>query len=321
MRQLLQATQVPDCRSAPARGRGGRRYSPILSTLHGQVIAAFRRRFIVETPAGELICHVRGRHLQVVCGDRVEVRRDGDSGVIVGVRPRASLLFRSDAFKTKAIAANVTQLAVVVAPRPSFSLELVQRCILAAEDQGIRGLLILNKSDLPEAASARERLGLLTRIGYPLITLSALADAEPLRPALRGHTTLLIGQSGMGKSTIVNALFPGADVATAEYSEALDSGRHTTTHTRMHRIDSDSAVIDSPGLQEFALQHLDADALARAFIEFRPFLGACHFRDCRHESEPGCRIREAVKAGEIDSPRLELFRSLRRAHEHATRRP
>jgi ribosome biogenesis GTPase len=263
---------------------------------------------------------VKGRHLRVVCGDQVEYKRDGDAGVIERVLPRASLLYRSDAFKTKAIAANVTQLAVVVAARPSFSMELVQRCILAAEDQGLASLLILNKTDLPETPAARERLNLLTRIGYPLISLSALSDVTPLRPALQGHTTLLIGQSGMGKSTLINTLFPEADVVTAEYSEALDSGRHTTTHTRLHRLDADSAVIDSPGLQEFALQHLDADALAHAFIEFRPFLGHCRFRDCKHESEPGCRLQEAAAAGEIETSRLQLFQTLRRLQHNAAQR-
>lgn len=256
----------------------------------------------------------------MVCGDRVTVRRDGNAGVIEAVLPRTSLLYRSDAFKTKAIAANVTQLAVVVAARPSFSLELVQRCILAAEEQGISSLLVLNKADLPETPAAHARLALLTRIGYPLVALSALADVSPLRPALHGHSTLLIGQSGMGKSTLVNALFPDAGMATAEYSEALDSGRHTTTHTRLHRLDAESAVIDSPGLQEFALQHLDAGALAHAFVEFRPYLGQCRFRDCRHESEPGCRIREAVQAGEIDSSRLQLFQALRRLQQAAAQR-
>jgi ribosome biogenesis GTPase len=288
--------------------------------LTGQVVAAFSRRFIVATASGELPCQVKGRQLRVVCGDQVEVWRDGDAGVIKAVLPRASLLYRSDAFKSKAIAANVTQLAVVVAARPSFSMELVQRCILTAEDQGIASLLILNKSDLPETPAALERLGLLTRIGYPLVMLSALTDVAPLRPALHGHTTLLIGQSGMGKSTLINALFPGASVLTAEYSEALDSGRHTTTHTRLHRLDADSAVIDSPGLQEFALQHMDANALAHAFVEFRPFLGQCRFRDCKHETEPGCRLQEAVAAGDIDPARLKLFQTLRRLQQNAAQR-
>jgi ribosome biogenesis GTPase len=291
-----------------------------MAVLTGRVIAAFSRRFIVETEHGDLPCQVKGRHLRVVCGDRVEVRHDGDAGVIEAVLPRTSLLYRSDAFKTKAIAANVTQLAVVVAARPSFSMELVQRCVLAAEDQDIASLLILNKTDLPESAEARERLKLLTGIGYPLVTLSALNDVAPLRPALHGHTTLLIGQSGMGKSTLINGLFPGADVVTAEYSEALDSGRHTTTHTRMHRLDADSAVIDSPGLQEFALQHLDANALAHAFIEFRPYLGQCRFRDCQHEHEPGCRLIEAAAAGEISPARLQLFQTLRRLQQNAAQR-
>jgi len=286
----------------------------------GRVIAAFSRRFIVETTEGNLPCQVKGRRLQVVCGDQVEFRHEGDAGVIETVLPRASLLYRSDAFKTKAIAANVTQLAVVVAARPSFSMELVQRCVLAAEDQDIASLLILNKADLPETPAARERLTLLTRIGYPLVMLSALTDVTPLRPLLHGHTTLLIGQSGMGKSTLINALFPDADVLTADYSEALDSGRHTTTHTRLHRLDADSAVIDSPGLQEFALQHLDANALAHAFVEFRPFLGQCRFRDCKHETEPGCRLQDAATAGEIDPARLKLFQSLRRLQHHAAQR-
>lgn len=286
----------------------------------GRVVAAFSRRFIVETADGELACQVKGRHLQVVCGDRVSYRLDGDAGVIESVLPRSSLLYRSDAYKSKAIAANVTQLAVVVAARPSFSLELAQRCILAAEDQEVASLLVLNKADLPDMAQAREQLDLLARVGYPIITLSALTDVAPLRPHLEGQITLLIGQSGMGKSTLINALFPQANALTADYSEALDSGRHTTTHTRLHRLNAESGVIDSPGLQEFALQHLDADALARAFVEFRPFLGQCRFRNCQHESEPGCRLHEAVSAGAIDPRRLALFQTLRHAQHKAAQR-
>ncbi len=291
-----------------------------LNPLSGEVVAAFSRRFIVATPAGELACQVRGRRLQVVCGDRVEVRRAGDGGVIERVLPRTTLLYRSDAFRSKAIAANASQIAVVVAARPSFSPELVQRCLLAAEDQEMASIIVLNKADLPETATAHARLEPMARIGYRTVQLSAQSDATPLRPYLQGHITLLIGQSGMGKSTLVNALCPGAGVATGEYSEALDSGRHTTTHTRLYRLGPDTALIDSPGLQEFALQHLDDAALARAFIEFRPFLGHCRFRDCRHIKEPGCRLDEAVAAGDIDPARLKLYQILRRRHLDATQR-
>ncbi len=256
----------------------------------------------------------------MVCGDQVEVRRAGDGGVIERVLPRTTLLYRSDAFRSKAIAANASQVAVVVAARPSFSPELVQRCLLAAEDQGMASLIVLNKADLPETATARAPLEPLAHIGYRVVTLSAESDATPLLPHLQGHTTLLIGQSGMGKSTLVNALCPDAAVATGEYSEALDSGRHTTTHTRLHRLDPDTALIDSPGLQEFALQHLDDAALARAFIEFRPFLGQCRFRDCRHAGEPGCRLDEAVAAGTVDPARLKLYQTLLRRRQGAARR-
>ena len=281
----------------------------------GRVIAAFSRRFIVETADGPLPCQVKGRHLRVVCGDRVVFHTDGKSGVIEDILPRTNLFHRSDAFRSKPIAANVTQIAVVMAARPSFSLELTQRCILAAEAAGVTSLLVLNKTDLPETAVARERLKLLTRLGYPLVELCAHSDVAPLLPVLKRHTTLMIGQSGMGKSTIINALVPDAAANTAEYSEALDTGRHTTTHTRLYPISDDTALIDSPGLQEFALQHVDADLLAHAFVEFRPYLGQCRFRDCNHMNEPGCRIIEAVAAGEIDPKRLELFQMLSRARQ------
>jgi ribosome biogenesis GTPase len=188
----------------------------------------------------------------VVCGDIVNLRLVGHEGVIDSIAPRTSLLYRADAWRIKPIAANVTQVGVVVAARPSFSLELAERCLLAAEAEAIAAFVVLNKIDLPEHAAARERLERIVRLGYPLVEVSAKADASPLSAQLAGHTRLLIGQSRMGKSTLVNALVPDAATATAEYSEALDSGRHTTTYTRLYRIDANSALIDSPGLQEFA---------------------------------------------------------------------
>jgi ribosome biogenesis GTPase len=287
-----------------------------LNTLHGQVIAAFSRRFIVDVPEhGAIPCLVQGRHLRIVCGDQVELKQDGSQGIIQAVHARSSLLHRSDLFRSKPIAANVTQIAVVVAPRPSFSSELIQRCILAAEAEGIASIVLLNKIDLAESAAARVRLQKLEQLGYAVVALSAETDPSPLLPFLHGHTTLLIGQSGMGKSTLINALLPDTHALTAEFSEALDSGKHTTTHTRLYRIGEKAALIDSPGLQEFALQHIAPDALAEAFVEFKPYFGQCRFRDCRHQGEPGCRIQQAVTDGEINPTRLKLFHLLQKEHK------
>lgn len=286
--------------------------------VQGQVIAAYSRRFIVEVPQhGPIPCQVQGRQLRIVCGDVVNLVLDRSQGVIDSMEPRYSLLYRSDQFRSKPIAANVTQIAVVVAPRPSFSMELVQRCIVAAEAEGIASLLIVNKIDLPESGEALTRLRSLEQLGYPIVALRAETDASPILPFLEKHTTLLIGQSGMGKSTLVNALVPGADIATAAFSEALDSGKHTTTHTHLYRVGENAALIDSPGLQEFALQHVLPEQLAQAFVEFRSYLGQCRFRDCRHQSEPGCSILEAAQDGLIAPERMKLFRLLQREYKSA----
>lgn len=290
----------------------------VSARAQGQVIAAYSRRFIVEVPHhGPVACQVQGRHLRVVCGDVVNLILNGAEGVIDSIEPRYSLLYRSDQFRSKPIAANVTQIAVVVAPRPSFSPELVQRCIIAAEAESIASLLVLNKTDLPESAEALARLHFLQQLGYPVVAMSAETDASAILPFLEKHTTLLIGQSGMGKSTLVNALVPDANIATATFSEALDSGKHTTTHTHLYRVGNQAALIDSPGLQEFALQHVAPDKLAQAFVEFRPYLGQCRFRDCRHQSEPGCSILQAVQDKAIDPVRLKLFHLLQKEYKTA----
>ena len=174
----------------------------------------------------------------MACGDRVTVARTaGGQGVIEAVAPRATLLYRSDRARQKLVAANVTQIVIVVAPVPAFDEDLVNRCLAAAEHGGMAALIALNKVDLPQAPAALRSLELYRGLGYRLVALSAKRDMGPLVSHLKGQTSVLVGQSGMGKSTIINGLLPAAAVRVAEISAALDSGRHTTTHTRLYHLD------------------------------------------------------------------------------------
>ena len=281
--------------------------------LSGQVIAAYGRHYLVETgDGGRYACFPRGKKSAVACGDRVQFAQTADTqGVIESVEARATLFSRSAAHRQKLIAANVSQLAIVVAAEPSFSEELINRCLVAAEDQDLRSMILLNKCDLePAARAARVRLDPYFQAGYEVRELSALAGAESLRPLLAGQATVLVGQSGMGKSTIINALIPEAQVATREISVFLASGRHTTTQARLHRLDANSTLIDCPGLQEFGLHHLSPQDIESGFVEFRSFLGQCRFQDCRHLREPGCALSRAAAEGAIHPRRLEMFRRI-----------
>jgi ribosome biogenesis GTPase len=238
--------------------------------------------------------------------------------VVEAIDPRSALLYRSDQFRQKLIAANVTQIVIVLAVVPSFYEELLNRCIAAAENQRLSLVIALNKFDLAgESTAAMDRLSLYSGLGYRVIPLSAKHDISPLRPVLSGQVSVLIGQSGMGKSTIINALIPGAGATTAEISAALDSGRHTTTHARLYHLDENCALIDSPGMQEFGLHHLTQQDIADAFLEFRPLLGHCRFHNCRHLVEPGCAIAQSEADGKIDMRRLDAYRKLVREIDSA----
>lgn len=292
-------------------------------STEGTIVAAFGRHYEVDIGDGtSLSCFPRGKRSAYACGDRVGIERNGiDQGVIVRLLERRSLLLRRDEWREKLIAANATQVAIVVATEPSFSDELISRCIAAAEDQGIKAAIVLNKVDIEAPLpSARQLLDPFRRLGYPVVELSALVDASVLTAHLSGQTTVLVGQSGMGKSTLVNALIPSAGATTREHSIVLDSGKHTTTHSRMYELDRVSRLIDSPGLQVFGLAHMTFGGLERAFVELRPVLGRCRFRDCRHVSEPDCAVVAAVDRGEIDPRRLEHFRALQRQLDAAASR-
>jgi len=278
----------------------------------GLVVAAYGKRYGVEVEDGSQIsCVTRGKKNDLACGDRVEVKMtDTHEGVVEKLHSRSSLLFRSNAYKTKTLASNVTQVIIVLATTPSFYEALLNRCLIAAEAAKIKALIVLNKCDLADNTEAMKLLSIYQNLGYQVQPLSAKNDIAPLKQWLKNQTSVLVGQSGMGKSTIVNALLPNSAVRTQEVSTVLDSGKHTTTAAHLYHLDSDSDLIDSPGLQEFGLNHLNIEELEHAFIEFRPFLGKCRFNNCKHLHEPDCAVISAVESGKISPVRLAFYQAM-----------
>jgi ribosome biogenesis GTPase len=292
----------------------------------GLIIAAYGRHYLVRSAEGHRVpCTTRGKRGGAACGDEVSFHAvAADQGVIDAILPRRNLFCRSDALRTKLLAANLTQVAVVLATEPQFSSDLLGRALVAAEALDLGVLIFLNKIDLDASvAVARERLAPCTALGYRVLEMSVRAHPNETRtlvlPALAAHTTLLMGQSGMGKSSLLNLLVPGADAATREISLALKSGKHTTTDARLYDLPGSTGnLIDTPGFQEFGLAHLTPGQIERAFPELRPFLGKCRFYNCTHLTEPGCAVRDALEAGLISGPRYALFSTLTRASATAT---
>jgi len=286
-----------------------------MSTVKGLVTGDFGRDFLVElADRTALTCSRKGRKQDVTCGDEVEVVRNPNgnekTGRIDAVLPRRNVLFRKDAWREKTLAANIDQALIIVAPKPSFSEMFISLCLIACDAAAIAPIIMLNKKDLPEFDAAMESLKHFQDIGYEILPMSAKFDIEPLRAYLSGKTTLLVGQSGMGKSRTVNNLVMRDVAKEGELSEALDSGKHTTTYTRLYYLDKDSAIIDSPGLQSFGLFHLADDDIAYGMPEFRPYIGTCKFSNCGHLNEPGCAILAAAEAGKINPARLSFYQVL-----------
>ena len=280
-----------------------------------RIVASHGRTYVVErADRSRLNASARGKKSDYACGDLVIIKPlNAEQAVIEKALERKTLLYRSDQWRSKIIAANVTQIAIVVAPVPSYLDELIGRALIAAEAEDILPVIVLNKCDLPEAAKAREALHYYETLGYPLLALSAKADVTPLRDQLQGQISVLVGQSGMGKSTLLNALIPEANARVNDISEALDSGKHTTTHATFYHLDdrpasdTESAIIDSPGLQSFGLAHLKEDALPSLMPEFRPLAGQCRFHNCRHRHEPSCAIKAVVESGAVPASRLQML--------------
>lgn len=302
-------------------------------TQNDLVIATHGRHCVVETGLGEhVICHPRGKKNAVVVGDRVRWQASGDEGVVEHVHARRNLFYRQDELRTKSFAANIDQVLVLLAAEPRFSQTQLARALIAAEAAHITPIIGLNKRDLAQPfAHAWERLAPYRDMGYGMLALSLEQDGEhalaPLREALTGKATLVLGPSGAGKSTLINRLVPGAGALTREISQALNTGKHTTTSTNWYWLGGDegqgqatipsgarTALIDSPGFQAFGLHHIDPAQLAAYMPDLRRHVTNCRFYNCTHLHEPGCGVRAAVASpfvpGQVSESRHAIYAQL-----------
>ncbi len=299
----------------------------IAGTQPGLVVAGFGRHVLVETAGGErVICHPRGKKNQAVVGDRIRWLPTQDEGTIEKIEERSNLFYRQDEMRTKSFAANLDQVLILIAAEPEFSESQLTRALIAAEAERIPPIIALNKSDLSEPfGRAWTKLAPYRAMGYRMLPLAIkpkidapenAAQTTELMELLRGKKTLVLGPSGAGKSSLTNLLVPQAKVLTAEISQALNSGKHTTTSTTLYWVDEarSTALIDSPGFQEFGLNHIQPMQLATLMPDLKAHAQNCKFYNCTHLHEPGCGVISEVNSADgpraISASRYRLYSEL-----------
>lgn len=285
---------------------------------HGLIITHFGTQVIVEATEGELSgthqrCHFRSNLGSLVTGDRVVWRPGNPLGVVVAVLPRTSALQRPDPHgDMKTVAANIDRLMIVVAPYPEPHANLIDRYLVAAYAIDLEPVLVINKCDRIDESTVQKITYLAetyAKLGYTVLKISTQTGEglDNLQAYLSNYTSVFVGQSGVGKSSLINALLPESNLRVGGLSER-QQGTHTTTSATLQHFPGGGDLIDSPGIREFGLWHMDEATLLEGFIEFRPFIGYCKFRDCSHRHEPGCAILKALETGEISQTRMDSYR-------------
>ena len=288
---------------------------------HGLIISHYGRTVDVEATSGEhtdsiIRCHMRTNLGQLVTGDRVIWRKGKESGVVVAKSGRKSELLRPNPYgEMKPVAANIDFIVITVAVEPQPFANLIDRYLVAAELSGIEPVILLNKTDLLSADNRTAIEAMLARyseIGYQVLfaSSSAAEGLADLKAKLNQRISVFVGQSGVGKSSLINALLPGVDLKVGELSTQTKKGRHTTTTARLFHFPDGGDLIDSPGIREFGLWHIDPDEVINGFKELSPLAGLCKFRDCQHEKEPGCALKSAVEDGTISEQRWHSYKHI-----------
>lgn len=290
----------------------------------GLIIAHYGATIDVESAIGEVCrCHVRSNLPALVTGDQVIWHRDDDGGgVISAVEERRSILTRPDSRgRLRPVAANVDRIILVVSPAPRTPANLIDRYLVATAHDDIQPILLLNKHDLiDQAPELAEELKQYEALGYPTISASAKddKDLETIQSLVKEGNSVFVGQSGVGKSSIIDRLLPGENLKVGAISEATGKGRHTTTTAKLYHIPTGGQLIDSPGIREFGLWHTAPEDLDKGFPEIYRFAGECKFRDCTHTHEPGCRVKQAVDDGDVLARRLDSFLAIRDSVDEVT---
>ncbi|GAB4186592.1 MAG: small ribosomal subunit biogenesis GTPase RsgA [Wenzhouxiangellaceae bacterium] len=289
--------------------------------IPARVLVSYGSHGIVSTGEAIYDCKWRRGTGRPLCGDQVQIQIDrGGNAALNAIQPRASEFKRGDnRGRAQPIAANVDQVIIVIAPKPAPSAFLIDRYLVAIKDMGLPAIVVVNKYDLSDDAShcsgdtLLQRLEVYAHLQLPTITTSTKQNPpgiDALASCLRDRVSILVGQSGVGKSSLINAMIPDREEQTGALSDATGKGRHTTTRTAWIKLPEGGAVIDSPGVWEYGLWHMPAAAIAERFPDFEPYLGCCRFRDCSHRHEPGCALRQAISAGQLPQHRLDAYHNI-----------